>query len=69
MECVLEVRDLWCAVTEGADHRALHDDAARVKKSRTAKYFLLLHISPKLREAAISLSTAKEVWESHSGIH
>jgi hypothetical protein len=39
MERVLEVRDLWCAVTEGAEYSALPDDAARVKESRTVNIF------------------------------
>jgi hypothetical protein len=64
IECILDMRDLWCAVTEDNEYRALKDDAERAKKSRKAKGFILLNISPKLREAVIGMTTAKEVWDA-----
>jgi hypothetical protein len=58
------MRDLWCAVTEGAEYQALKDDTERAKNSRKAKSLLLLNISPKLREALIGMKTAKGVWDA-----
>jgi hypothetical protein len=64
IECILDMRDLWCAVTEDAEYQALKDDTERAKKSRKAKSLLLLNIYPKLREAVIGMKTAKEAWDA-----
>jgi hypothetical protein len=57
------MRDLWCAVIEDEEFRALKDDATRKRQSRKARSFLLFYISQKLRESVIGATTAKELWD------
>ena len=57
------MKGLWGAVEEDAEFGAL-ELPQRTKLRREARGFLILCISPKVRERVISESTPKQVWNS-----
>jgi hypothetical protein len=62
IECALDMRDLWCAVEDDEEYKALSTDPERTRKSRKAKSFILFHISPNIRDSFLVSKTAKELW-------
>jgi hypothetical protein len=61
-EAALCVKGLWPAVEEDAEFRAF-DEAERKRKQREARGFLILCISPQVRDGIVALKTPKEIWE------
>jgi hypothetical protein len=47
IQCALDMRDLWSAVEEDEEYKALSADSERTRKGRKAKSFILFHISPR----------------------
>jgi gag-polypeptide of LTR copia-type len=61
-EAALCVKGLWPAVEEDTEFRSL-DASERKRKQREARGFLILCISPEVRDGIVSAQTPKEIWE------
>lgn len=61
-EAALCVKGLWPAVEEDEEFRAL-DAQEKKKKQREARGFLILCISPQLRNGVIAEDTPKKIWD------